>query len=415
MFEAFLVELKERKIDYILLNGYEDIAANINDSDIDILLKRKDFLIINKLLKEICKSKDWRIIQVFHHDIYAKNIFLYNNHSQEILNLDIYGSLSRLQVPLFTEKELFYKVMSYNGFKVLNKGHEFVYYLIKKLDKNELTQEKFQYLKEIFSSDQEQCIALTKKYFSQTHSIIENSFQSGNKELINRKKILEDFSKKRSLALKCNIKNFVRFLKRIIKPTGLVMAFLGSDGSGKSTIIEIIKSSNLPFRRFEYFHLKPIKSKQSSDPVSNPHEKPVYSSSKSYLKLLYLVVQYNLGWIKNIIALKIKSTLVVFDRYYDDLLVDPKRFRYGGKISIAKWVKSFFPQPDIVFVLTTSPKIIYKRKQEVEMNELTRQIEEYNSLSNSKNYYLIDVDNAPKEIASEVIKVLANRLSSRYF
>ena len=91
MFQRFIVALKERNIDYVLLNGYEDIVAETNDSDIDILLPKKDFISINKLLNEICYAEGWKVIQMFHHDVYAKNIFLFSEQSQEILNLDVYG------------------------------------------------------------------------------------------------------------------------------------------------------------------------------------------------------------------------------------------------------------------------------------------------------------------------------------
>lgn len=414
MFQGFIVALKERNIAYVLLNGYEDIVAETNDSDIDILLPKKDFLSINKLLNEICCAKGWKVIQVFHHDVYAKNIFLFSEQSQEILNLDIYGFLSRLNVPLFTEDEIFQKAILFNNFKILSKEQEFIYYLIKKLDKNELTKEKFDYLKSIFLNSNEECGFLLKEYFPKTHLLIEESFRKGNMNLLIRKQVIEDFSKGNSVNLKYKIKNVLRFIKRIYKPTGLVVAFLGSDGSGKSTIIELLKSSNLPFRKFQYFHLKPIKPKQTNSIVSDPHKQPIYSPLKSYFKLLYLIVQYNLGWLKNILPLKIKSTLIVFDRYYDDLLVDPKRFRYGGGILIAKWVNKLIPKPDIVFVLTASPEIIYRRKQEVKIDELIRQIKAYNSLANKKDYHIIDVNRSPIKITYEVIRAMIDKMNSRY-
>jgi len=71
-----------------------------------------------------------------------------------------------------------------------------------------------------------------------------------------------------------------RYIKRVINPTGIVISFLGPDGSGKSTIINALKKRELPFRRIDYFHLKPrlLGAKGNGKPVPNPHEKENYSA-----------------------------------------------------------------------------------------------------------------------------------------
>jgi len=194
--------------------------------------------------------------------------------------------------------------------------------------------------------------------------------------------------------------------------SSLAISFLGPDGSGKSTIIEELKKQSLPFKNIEYFHLKPIKKETSKQQVvTNPHQHPPYSKLKSYIKLLYFIYQYNLGWIKNIVPLKKRTTLIIFDRYFDDLIVDNKRYRYGGSISIAKFVRFFIPKPDIYFILTTDAKVIYDRKKEVPLDELKRQIKGYQSLKDSKKYYNIDVNRSPEEIVNEIKDIILERLN----
>jgi thymidylate kinase len=129
---------------------------------------------------------------------------------------------------------------------------------------------------------------------------------------------------------------------------------------------------------------------------------------------LYFLYQYNIGWIKNILPLKIKSSLIIFDRYFDDLLVDNKRYRYGGSRKIAKFIKKFIPSPDIYFVLVAEPEIIYERKKEVEFNELKKLIGEYKKLCDGKKYFCIDVSKSPEEISREIIKIMMEKMSERY-
>jgi thymidylate kinase len=235
-------------------------------------------------------------------------------------------------------------------------------------------------------------------------------------KIVNHSDILiKDFDSLKKTNLTKKILNLGRTLKRIIKPTGLTISFLGPDGSGKSTIIDEILEKRLPFRRKDYFHLKPLKSKnENNTTVEDPHKYPPYSKLKSYIKLLYFIYQYNFGWLKNIVSLKIKSSLIIFDRYYDDVLVDTKRYRYGGSVMVAKFVRLFIPKPDIYFILTTDPKVIYERKQEVPFEELERQVKEYRALADGKRYFNIDVNRSPDEIAQEIIDIMIEKMNERY-
>jgi len=197
-----------------------------------------------------------------------------------------------------------------------------------------------------------------------------------------------------------------------LKLRGLTICFLGPDGSGKSTIIKGLLKKDLPFSQHKYFHLKPFPQMPTSkmQVVTDPHKYEPYSLFKSYFKLLFLFYQYNIGWASNILPLRGKSLLVVFDRYYDDLLVDYKRYRYGGKICIAKLVKYFIPKPDLYFVLTTDANVIYKRKQEVPLKELERQIIGYRNLIDGKRYFNIDVNKTSKEIVLEISNIIVSKI-----
>ena len=197
------------------------------------------------------------------------------------------------------------------------------------------------------------------------------------------------------------------------KIQSLSISFLGPDGSGKSTLIDELMSRELGFKSYDYFHLKPIikKSSNSDDIVEDPHSAPAYSSLKSYVKLLYFIYQYTSGWYKNIVPLLNRGSLVIFDRYFDDMLVDTKRYRYGASVAIAKFARVFIPKPSLYFILYSSAETIYKRKQEVSFDELKRQIEEYKSLADNKRYFLIDVDNSPKNIVDEISAIMMDKLN----
>ncbi|MAC83449.1 MAG: hypothetical protein CL624_04875 [Arcobacter sp.] len=409
--------LKVKNISYCILNGYEHLTNTLNtENDIDILFRKDDFKNIESVLKNFCNLHQYSIVQNYHQERYAKNIFLYDFENNQFLNLDIYGELSRKGVVYFSEKEIFNTLSNYKDIPILSTEKEFIQYLIKKLDKNDCSLATFNKLKELFDILTDEQLLILNKFFDTTYNEIKNSFVKNEIKKLNNNsnKIIQSFLKKKKFSISSFSYNSIRILKRIIKPTGLTIAFLGPDGSGKSTIIDKVQTSVLPFRRIDYFHLKPILQKNGDSSTSEPHALKPYSFSKSYIKLLYFIYQYSLGWLKNISILKIKSSLVIFDRYYDDILVDHKRYRYGASKKIAKLFRYFIPKPDLYFILTTDADIIYKRKQEVPFEELERQINEYRKLGDEKKYFNIDVNRTPDEISKEIIDILARKMNERY-
>lgn len=196
----------------------------------------------------------------------------------------------------------------------------------------------------------------------------------------------------------------------------MIISFLGPDGSGKTTIIELVKENSL-FSSCSYFHLKPISIVNNdvieSEIVTDPHRNLPYSKFMSYLKILYFICQYNIGWFKNISVLRGRSSLIIFDRYFDDILIDYKRYRYSGKIGFVKFARNFIPKPDIYFILTADAKVIHARKQEVCFEELQRQVYSYKSLADGKRYFEIDVNRTPEQIAKEIFDIMMMKMNEK--
>jgi len=409
--------LKESNIPFALTNGYKDVVSQKDtQADIDMIFKKKDFKSIKIILQGFCKINNLQLVQVLHHDLYAKNIFLFNPNDMTFLNLDIYADFSRKNLSFFSEEAIFNTLKSYQNIPIVSAEKEFIAYLYKKIDKNDLSLENFNHLYELYKQEK-LCEKELENFFPKTFSIIKESFILDKIEIIlnNRKKLLEDINRLKFISLNTKFKNLLRTIKRILNPTGITVSFLGPDGSGKSTVINNILKARLPFRRDDYFHTKPIVVNNLEQTVqSEPHKHKVYSPIKSYMKIIYFIFQYNQGWIKNILPLKIKSSFIIFDRYFDDILVDQKRYRYGGDIKFLKFARFLIPIPELYFILTTDPEIIFERKKEVEFNELKRQVKEYKELAISDKYYNIDVSKTPDEIASEIIKIIMNRMSKRY-
>jgi thymidylate kinase len=267
-----------------------------------------------------------------------------------------------------------------NNISVLSKQDEFLFYIRKKAFKKQDIQTHFKYLQNLLPNT-------TKKQ-------IELEYKANIKFFNSYKFTLLFWVQKAKL-----------FFVRVIENPSLIICFLGPDGSGKSTIIDRLKRNN-PFINFKYFHLKPIVKKReiiNLKKEENPHSQKEYSWFVSTLKIVFFVFQYNINWILNILSIKYTPTLIVFDRYFDDILADSKRYRYGGSLKFVSYVNRFIPKPDITFVLNAEPSIIHARKKEVTIIELTEQLNRYKLLTQiNKSHVLIKVNKTIEEIVKEV-------------
>ncbi len=201
-------------------------------------------------------------------------------------------------------------------------------------------------------------------------------------------------------------------------PRGLFVAVLGPDGSGKSTLIEQLEQElKETFCRTARFHLMPrlFRRGKGRGPVNDPHGKPLRSLPASLLKLAYYWLDYTLGYWLRIRPALVRSTLVLFDRYYDDLLVDPKRYRYGGPMWAARWLRRFIPRPDLWLILDVPEDEILRRKQEVPLEEMRRQRNGYRSLAAElQNAVYLNGSQPPEMVAAQARKAILEFLQEHY-
>ena len=191
-------------------------------------------------------------------------------------------------------------------------------------------------------------------------------------------------------------------------PSLPVIAFLGPDGSGKSSVIEGVRAKldRMGIQQ-RVMHWRPygLKGREYLGiPVGDPHNAPPRGVIQSIAKLGMLWTDWWFTYLTILLHARAKSSVVISDRYYNDLLADPIRYRYGASRRLARWAFRFFPKPDLVFVLTGTPEVIHPRKEEVSLEELRKQLMRYHTLASSlgDKGRLINVDRSLDEVITEV-------------
>lgn len=202
--------------------------------------------------------------------------------------------------------------------------------------------------------------------------------------------------------------------------SGAIVAVLGVDGVGKSTVIKTIKpvlceatqgTIVLKHLRPGLFpplaHLKGTKLTQTG-PVLDPHGSTLSGILGSFFRLLYLTADYLLGYWVLLRPKTTKSpTIILFDRYCFDMALDPHRFRLGISRRFIDLFICLIPKPDVILCLHAAPEVILSRKQELPLIEITRQVNALRDLAKREpRAILVSTEGTVEVVRDRVVKAL---------
>ena len=216
------------------------------------------------------------------------------------------------------------------------------------------------------------------------------------------------------------ISDLPRKASRLATRTGFLVAVLGPDGAGKSTVIQRLgEQLDGVFRSRHVFHWRPrLLFPGRFRPVTNPHGQRRFGIVRSLAHLAGHFADYQIGFVLRIRPLLAQTGLVLFDRYFYDLTADPKRYRYSGPARIPEILSRSIARPDLALVLDAPEEILLRRKAETTAREMRLARERYRRLADHEFARRIDASQAPEAVALEacnaVVAALRSRFASRY-
>jgi thymidylate kinase len=200
------------------------------------------------------------------------------------------------------------------------------------------------------------------------------------------------------------------------------ISFSGVDGAGKTTILTLVKDSLLA-RGLKVVELRsrpsvlPILSAfkygkvraEHAASVALPRQGENTSKIGSYLRFGYYLTDYIVGQVYIYFKYTRRGYFIVYDRFYYDYIVDPKRANLVIHKSVARFFLRFIREPDLNVFLYAPAEIILERKRELDSETIRFLTAQYLSLfsdleANSKTTYLcienIDLSDTLCEIES---------------
>ncbi|MFD2512307.1 hypothetical protein ACFSRY_00395 [Pontibacter locisalis] len=393
---------------------------------IDLFIAERDYKKVTYSFGRICTSSKFIPVQKINLSATATRYVLAYQKPDEkgldVVRVNIYRNyIINSRLYFSTEELLKDRVYSTNrSYWTLNNIYNSVYILVKAIENKCIAEDQFHNLCECWKSASTAIKSYLKRYFNdESINTLADSLDNRNLndlmdniELLTRNFKLSDSNSFSKLFLRN-----MSLLKGDLKPPGVVVGILGRDGSGKSTFVnEITKSlggcfnNTTTFKRHpKVFYKELIFKKEEDYHFSKPHLYKERGYVASFLKLNLLLIEFLVGYWLKVFPFKRKAYLILYDRYFIDVLADPLRYRIKGNKLFIKMIHHILPQPDMWIILDLSTKVLLQRKQELtyEMSEKLRQ--EYLNLQKIlSNCVVINNEN---EIQNTVDKATAHILN----
>lgn len=382
--------LEEHDVNYCVLHSWDCLPENLT-SDLDLAVHPRDKHKLPVVFERL-RENNYVCFQCLDHSINGHFfVFCWTEASGvKTAAVDLVFDHRRSGLILATSEEMLEGRKRHGEFWIPSEKVEFAYLLAKKSWKGKTPERQSIRLKQLAETlGQAEAERIAATVFSGTSS--KQAVRAClNKSLATdvvgaRKEFWKTAWTRRPLqSVGYVITNSARLFWREIRPTGILVAVMGPDGVGKSTVITgLIESLGLGFwRRHKLFHWRPqalfIKRDQRINP--DPHGKPVRGTFLSMAYLSAFFLDHWVGYIFKVRPALGRSNFVIFDRYFHDVLVDPRRYRYGGPVWYAKFLAKAIPEPDLVILLDADEFSIAARKCELPLLEIKTQLQKYRKL-----------------------------------
>jgi thymidylate kinase len=197
---------------------------------------------------------------------------------------------------------------------------------------------------------------------------------------------------------------------------GACLVFLGPDGVGKTTLLRAISQSlEGVFPEQNIYRWRPAVFARAPRLARMPHSKPARSSWGSISYLFFTWLDFTSGYALAIRSALSRNALVIFDRFYHDLLIDPKRYRFGGPLWMVRTLGRIVPPRDLFFVvLDAEEETILSRKQQLPADEIRRQRTAYRTFAaHAPASVMVSTENAIEQCRAEALEQIFQYLCAR--
>lgn len=425
--------LNEKNVNYCVLRNYECLPESTGNSDLDIYVAHADLNTFIKVLNEVCVETGAKLVS-YKEDKMCPQYTMSTCYSG--LQIDMHDGFAHHRGCVYIDEEVIKDniFITSRGIKALKPEVDGIMCFLKETLNNKKCRIEYcvKAQKALAGKDKNETDKILKVFSAPIKTLILHTLRKG---------LFEDQSIRNvGIAASSDLQSFgsrLRYqfvqlnkLRRFSRPLGYTIAFLGTDGSGKSTIISsIMPILNESFHKgVRYEHLRPnylpslavLTGKRPKEAPSevcdNPHGGKPSGFLGSLIRLSYYWLDYTYGYFRKVYVDKsVKNHVWIFDRYFYDYINDPLR----ACIRLPKWLMKcygvFVPTPDLTICLGADPEKIHARKPELPIDEVRRQVDVLKDFSeNNRNSVWVDTGCSIEESIQQTMTAIIKMMSVRF-
>ena len=412
-----IIGFLNKNTDYAVLRNFEGLPDRNDSRDIDIIITRQSYKKMKKALVELIDRSGWKIITYLNSDRLITYVCATTTEENtEIVQWDFFFDTSVWGVQLMSAEE-FLAHKQFNGFLYyVGIECQFLDKILYNSAVGSKYPEKYRATKE--AAENSETVKRKLKQIFDCRSVEECEKRRGKKLLL---KALWSNLKRRPFGLVVSILHFLyTFIGNYLRSrTGFSIGFTGPDGSGKTTVIDTILERIAPVFKsaHKYYHFRPalfgnlgevahsagIK-KEVDRNYSDPHRGGKTGKLSSLLRLCYYSIDYIIGYFVKVKSVTRITRVVVFDRYFTDIICDSRRSRiYLSPKFLYWWGKMFIPSLDYNILLTASSETILARKRELDEEGINTINAKIDYLADKKGYTKVLNETTPQAAVYEIL------------
>lgn len=422
--KPLFMEWERYDVKYCILRNYEELPY-YTENDIDILVNNVEDA--TKIILKVTNSCGWSISNIVERTCKAIYIYKWYENKLFTLHIDLFQHITWKNYMVIDGQYILANRVKYNNFYICSIEFELVTKMLSRLIPHGKIKEK--YISDIRNkfkfANEEKVKDILSDIFNKRMSLkIINLIKLDNYCSINNiyKKLrwiikINNF-KRGTVCIKSYFKEIKRLFYRILNPKGKMVVFLGTDGSGKTTVINKINTEcNSLYHNILVEHWRPnllarpkiSRNVNNENDYSQPHKLKPYGKIVSTLRFLYYNLDYILGYYFKVLPVKIKGGLFIFDRYYFDYYIDKQRYRMNISDTAIRTFERFIPKADILILYSGNIDVIHNRKEELTLNEIREQNDKIMELNKRiKNSVVIDctqkIDGQVKDTTNAILE-----------
>ncbi|MFN0192024.1 MAG: hypothetical protein ACKVP5_08610 [Aestuariivirga sp.] len=381
---AIFEALDRAGIAYCVTHGFEGYPECIG-RDVDLIVAENvSAEKLNRLLAECGAKAGARIVrQNGQHFVLLCEAA---GRLPKFLTLDFDSSFDVLGVPFLHADVILQTRRRFKSFWIPEPGTEFSFRLARGISKHTLTPANADRLHALLQEDRTACSAsLNGIWEADSRDMLIAAAETGDWQPVLRAlsslhgELYGRCAPSRGPFLAHWLGALGRRIEKLSGSRGYHLVLLGTDGAGKSSVIaELEATAATAFSHVEVLGFPAISNlwKRGSRNTSTPHNLTKRGAAISSLRALFWLA-YNLASHVTLRLAKARGVLILNDRHYLDILVDPVRYRYGGPAWLLRLAGMAAPEPDAFVLLNGPPEVIHVRKKELPLEETARQCRDY--------------------------------------